>query len=267
MTNLTEAGLPTWKVFLVKLQSRNPLLYRFGWLTFAGAFICALLSLSTTTEVMGINSFIKPFKFFLSISILSFTQAWLLVYLEDQAAVKRYSKILVITMVIELVIITGQAARGRISHFNQSSYFDGALFTIMGISILVFTLWTASICWRFFRQKQFPLWMSEGYIWGIRLGLLFFVIFAFEGGQMAAILHHSMPGPDGGPGLPVLNWSTSSGDLRVPHFFGMHSLQLLPVLGYYFFPRKTSLFIIAITWLLFVLLLYWQAIKGFPLIP
>ena len=160
-----------------------------------------------------------------------------------------------------------QAARGRQSHFNVATAVDGALFTVMGIVITIFTLWTAYMGYLFFKQKTFAQGLSTGYIWGIRTGFVFFVIFAFEGGQMASSLAHTIGAPDGGSGLPLLNWSTRFGDLRVAHFFGMHALQLLPLAGYYFVKTKPALLIAAFIWFILVLLLYVQALRGIPLLP
>lgn len=255
------------QAFLIRLRSRNRVLYYFGWLNFTGACVCLLPVVADANNLVNnINAWIKPFKFFLSIGILSWTLTWLLVYLQHPKAVKLFTMVTVVTMVIEMAIITAQASAGKLSHFNISTLYNAALFSLMGIAITVFTLHTLYICILFFRQTNFPIGMTEGYQWGIRWGLLLFVLFAFEGGIMAALLQHSVGAADGTAGLPVLNWSKEAGDLRVAHFFGMHALQLLPFAGHYLAKKRWQIHLFSLGYFLFVVILLWQALEGYPII-
>lgn len=230
-------------LFLATLQKRNALLYWFGLLNGLGCLLCALLALVTTQQVLGVNAFVKPAKFFVSIWIFAWTMGWLTGLLSQPRAVRRYRWVVIITLTIELVIIVGQAVRGTLSHFNIRSLVDAALFQVMGIAITVMTLWTGYIGHLFWKRP--PQDLSPAYLWGIRLGILFFVLFAFEGFAMAARLSHTVGAADGGPGLPVVNWSTRYGDLRIAHFFGMHTLQLFPLFGYYVARRRVQVLLFA----------------------
>jgi len=166
-------------------------------------------------------------------------------------------------MAIELFIISLQSARGERSHFNVTSQLNSIFFGIMGGAILLFTLWTAFMCFLFFRQKQFKI--PPSLVWGIRLGLLLFVFFASEGGVMVQRLAHTVGGPDGGPGLPLVNWSTSYGDLRVAHFFGLHSLQILPLYGAYMARSKRDVIVFSVIYFLAAASLLIMSLKSIPL--
>lgn len=249
--------------FLIQLRHRNPVLYYFGWIYFAGGIISLVMTQTDAPIVLGINAWIKPMKFFFSIWIFCWTMGWLMHHLRGQRAVRIYTWVVVIVMIIEQFIITWQAANGRLSHFNISSPLYQSLFIIMGTAITVLTAWTAVIGYYFFRQKHFEIPMS--YVWGIRLGIVLFVIFSFEGGIMASQLSHTVGAPDGGPGLPIVNWSTQYGDLRVAHFVGIHSLQVVPLFGYYIARTVRPVQVFAAAYFIFTTFLFIQAAMKKPI--
>ena len=136
----------------------------------------------------------------------------------------------------EVIYIVLQAARGQESHFNVSTPFYAFMFNLMAIGAVTATLVVGYIGLQFFTLPQLAL--PTAYLWGIRIGVILFVIFAFEGFAMGARLSHSVGTSEIVKTIPFLNWSLTVGDLRIAHFVGMHALQILPLLGYYVFKNK-----------------------------
>ena len=250
--------------FLIELRKRNRILYYFGWLYFIGGIVSIIMTQISDTMVLGINAWIKPMKFFFSIWIFCWTMGWYLTYLNYKRQVKIYTWAIVVVMIIEQVIITWQAANGRLSHFNITTPLYGFLFTLMGIAIATLTVWTAVIGYFFCKQKHFDVPMP--YVWGIRLGIFLSVLFSFEGGLMASQLSHTVGAPDGGPGLPVVNWSTQYGDLRAAHFIGIHSLQIIPLFGYYIAKSNRSVQLFAAGYFIVAMFLFIQALQKIPVL-
>jgi hypothetical protein len=246
--------------FIETIRDKNAMLFYYGLIMLAGAIVTAVLSQTTSTQVMGVNAYIKPMKFYLSGFILAWTMGYFMQYLDNQKQVSIYNWVYVITISYELLAITWQAALGKQSHFNKDTTFDTVVFHLMGLMITIVTLWTAYIGYLFFVQKEFATSMIL--VWSIRLGLIMTALFAFEGGVMAALLRHSVGGADGGAGIPVVNWSKQHGDLRVAHFFGIHALQIIPILSMLLAKSVQHVFIISIVFFLLVTYTLVQAFLG-----
>ena len=97
----------------------------------------------------------------------------------------------------------------------------------MGATIVVLWLATLAVALRFLREPDRDRAVGTA----IRLGLVVTLIGLLEGFAMVALNGHAVGVPDGGPGLPLVGWSTTGGDLRIAHFVGMHALQGLPLLA------------------------------------
>ena len=239
---------------------------------FLGLAIClGLYATINTVEVLGINSMIKPIKFALSTWVYAWTMAYLLFYVNNQNRVKWYSILAITVMLFEIGVITVQAFRGKLSHFNQTELLGGILYALMGIMIVWLTTATLIISMRFILQKSYSI--DKIFALSIKIGLIFFIIFSFFGGYMSVINSHNVGGKIGEAGLPLLNWSTLFGDLRVAHFFGIHSLQIIPLLGYYTSKtiinegKATSIIWIgSIVYFAFICFVIVQALRGISFI-
>jgi hypothetical protein len=195
--------------------------------------------------ITGAPAWLKPAKFAASISIYVFTLAWLFTCLPEWVRTRRVvGRITVSAMWLEIVLITFQASRGTTSHFNVSTLFNGVIFAAMGMAILLQTLSSVLAAAAAWRQRFEDPAMG----WGFRLGLSIAILGASTGGlmtrpteaQLEAVAGggrmtisgaHTVGAPDGGPGIPGTGWSVTHGDLRVPHFFGLHAFQMLPLLA------------------------------------
>jgi len=211
-----------------ELRARDPALYRGGLVSFGLLALALILGALDDRLLQGVGVWHKPAKFGASIGLYLWTLAWLRPYLQAEATLRWARPVILVTMILELVCIFGQAARGVASHFNVGSLADALVFQIMGVAILCNTIALAALTLRSFRAAPA---IAPAMLWGIRLGFVLCVVAAIEGGVMAGRLAHTVGAPDGGPGLPITAWSTRGGDLRVAHFLGLHAMQLLPLAG------------------------------------
>lgn len=256
------------------------------------ACACAALAVAATIGLLvddrvlgGAPVWAKPLKFAVSGAVYGLTWSWLCSLItRRERAVRRATASIVALLSLELVIIVGQAARGRYSHFNFATVPDAILYEIMAVSIVV--VWCGNLVLTLLVLRSDIPDRARGLavglgavvsLVGIGLGALMTLpsgdqITALQTGHGVALGAHTVGAPDGGPGLPVLGWSTTGGDLRIPHFVGMHALQAMllwhvvvdrvPRLR----PARAALMWIGAAGFAGLLaLLTWQAYRGQPL--
>ena len=238
------------------------------------------------TVITGAPAWLKPAKFAVSITIYTVTLAWIFTVIPEWTRTRLVvGWMTAITMVIEIAIISAQAWRGTTSHFNVGTVADAVLFTIMGLAIVVQTLSTIAVAVALWRHRFEDVALG----WALRFGVCITIVGALTGGLMTRPTRaqleaaragermtvsgaHTVGAPDGGPGLIGTGWSTQHGDLRVPHFVGLHAMQALPLVALLLahrFSRQLRLRLVLIAAAsyaaLYVMLLI-QALRGLPLV-
>ncbi|GAA1705667.1 hypothetical protein GCM10009745_61740 [Kribbella yunnanensis] len=194
-------------------------------------------------EILNESVWLKPAKFGISFVLYGATLAWLLSRLRKG---KRFGwwlgTVFAVTGVVDVGFVAVQAARGTFSHFNantdtfnqvgQQVFMSGVL-GLFGASLVI------AILLQFQRVGDAPL--NRAIRTGIALALagmaLAFYLVGANGARQQTVDaygnavelggSHGVGVEAGGPGLPFVHWSTEGGDLRVPHFIGLHAIHAL----------------------------------------
>jgi len=262
-------------------------------LTAAGLLMTGVLGVSVIgllvdpRVITGAPAWLKPAKFAISTAIYMLTLAAIFTQLPAWPRTRRVVGWVTATiLVLEVAIIDTQAWRGTTSHFNVGTMLDGVLFTIMGLAIVVQTVTSVAVAVALWRQR----FDDRALGWALRFGLVITILGASTGaamtrpttaqidaaratGRMVVAGAHTVGAPDGGPGLPGTGWSVEHGDLRIPHFFGLHAMQILPLLALAVRRRRPDetarvrvMFVATASYVSLFAILLWQALRGQSLI-
>ncbi|WP_238015112.1 hypothetical protein KZZ52_50940 [Dactylosporangium sp. AC04546] len=212
------------------------------------AVLMAALAIGTAAGIalddrtlLGVPVWLKPFKFAVSIAIYSVTIAWLVSLLDRRRRLGWWiGAVIAGTMLVEMVIIVGQAGRGHQSHFNNQTPLDATLYSVMGATIAIAWLSTAFLAVLLLIERLPDRPAALAVRFGLLVGLagmgVGFLMTMPTKAQLDSdsdiIGAHAVGVADGGAGIPLVNWSTTGGDLRAGHFIGMHALQALPLLAF-----------------------------------
>ncbi|HEX6954053.1 MAG TPA: hypothetical protein VF156_04160 [Agromyces sp.] len=238
MTALTDAPSRTPRVRDAEtaMHHHRPLIALTGAMIVL-AIVSVVGLLLDGRELVGQPIWAKPLKFSLSIAIYAVTLSWVIGL--TRGRLRRVAwwagTISAAALVVEMIVIVGAVVAGTTSHFNVATPLATALWSVMATSIVVVWIATLVVAFALFREPMADaaraLAIRAGTILALIGMALAFLMTSPTAEQLADFRGiagaHSVGVPDGGPGIPVLGWSTVAGDLRIPHFVGMHALQAL----------------------------------------
>lgn len=260
------------------------------------AVVAAIGVIFDDRTLVNASIWLKPFKFTISMGLYAVTLAWMISLLPKARRWGWWLGTLVTAgLAVDMVLIFWQPVfRVRQLHFNSADALDRLLSQEI-LPMATYLAWTASLVLALMLVLQkaqgqkmedkaqaaaVRIGLSVALL-GLALGMLMFMPTPDQQGLIDAgtkptiVGAHSVGVPDGGPGLPLLGWSTVGGDLRIPHFVGMHALQLLPLLAMLLaalsgrFPvlrdplaRRRLIRVGGVGYLGLIAILTWQALRG-----
>jgi hypothetical protein len=215
-----------------------------------------LMALALDARLLnGVNVWIKPLKFELSIALYAGTLAWFMSFLPAQER--------------EMLWIAGAANFGIASHFNRESSFMATIYPVMGAVAVTLSIPSLVMGRAFWRHRRSSA--NSAFHLSLALGLILtFVLTVLVASYMSSQTGHSVG--NAASTVPFLGWSRTGGDLRVAHFFATHAMHFIPAFGWIagrMLPARSgqrAVWIFAATFTGLIVFALAQAIIGRPFI-
>jgi len=224
--------------YWTEAEGYQTFIYRVALFMFFSALFHTGVFLLDDVPWQGPISWRKPIVFGVSLGSTLFLMAWVLNFMPTRHRLHSWlMRILGVSMIVEYALIVMQVWRGEASHFNYTTPFNGAVFGVMGIMILIFAIICIIITGLSFLKMKAPSSM----VWAIRIGLLILVVSQFLG---YAIVQNGMAQAfsESGELLRDVTGTASifgaAGNMKVPHAVTLHALQVLPILAWLLFFSK-----------------------------
>jgi hypothetical protein len=245
-----------------------------------GSIVVLVLYATDSRELLGVSVWEKPLKFLISATFYSATFSWLYTFVEKgKSLASKMGNIIAIMLIVELLVILGMASVGSTSHFNVSTPFNIAVWSLMATAISIVWVATFLLSTGLWNSQRMSADLRLAVRWSIGLGLAGMgIAFTMTPPQPQQVLPenwagiagaHTVGAADGGPGLPFFGWSTQAGDLRISHFLGLHALQVLPLIAVVlsivvtnYFIRRAIIIGTAEAYTLLIAFTYVQALLG-----
>ncbi|WP_158885976.1 hypothetical protein [Amycolatopsis anabasis] len=191
-------------------------------------------------ELIGEPIWAKSVKFCISFTLYAITWSWMYHHLRRWRRTAWWGgAVFTVAGVVEMAVVVVQIARGERSHFNVDTPLDSALFDVMTASAIGLLIGHLLLVPPLLAGHRGDRAVTSAIRAGAALcglGMALGVLMTGSNPRQRAVGGpgvvgaHTVGQPDGGPGIPILGWSTVGGDLRIPHFIGLHALQVLPLL-------------------------------------
>ncbi|MEV8510689.1 hypothetical protein [Dactylosporangium sp. NPDC051484] len=212
-------------------------------LMFTLTLVCAVGLFVDDRLLMGESVWVKPMKFGFAMGVYGLTLAWLLSKLNKGRRIGWWlGTVFAIAGLLDVGAVVYAAAHGTVSHFNNNNEpVAQTVRTVFSIGVMPLMLISLVIAVLVLIQRTGDRAMTRALRAGLGLAVASMFVALWlsnssgagprtvtdaNGNPVSMTGGHGIGDPDGN-GMFLTNWSTTGGDLRVPHFVGMHAIQVL----------------------------------------